>query len=588
MDQVDEVRRKTDIVQLISQYVALKKAGRNFKALCPFHEEKTPSFMVSQERQIFKCFGCQEGGDVFSFLMRKEGLEFGEALRMLADKAGVELKQYRPTRGQKQKEKFLAINHLASEYYHYLLTSHKLGKKALQYLLKRGISKASIKTFKLGYSADEWEGLIKYLHRKKKYELEDLDKAGVALKGKRGYYDRFRGRVMFTLFDIRNRVVGFAGRTMVSEAKEAKYINTPETDIYHKSNVLYGLETTKEEIKRADKAVVVEGELDAISSYQAGVKNVVAIKGSALTEAQIDLLKRFTDNLALALDADTAGDTASRRGIELAERAGMNVRIINLKYGKDPDECAQKSAKLWKDSVNQAVPIYDYLIDSAVKRFGADSPEGKRKVSEEVAKALATIQNQVVRAHYVKKLAETLSVKEEAVALEVERQARGLPQVKSQESQSHRTDQTRAEKLEAYILAILMQTDDGIDKLLKQVEKKWFARGAIKKVLDKLNAWTSSKKKWQIGKFVASLPSELVGVVDTAYLTEIAKEQLLLEEAEVELSKAIKELKNLRLKDRLQELSQEIKKAEEQKQGKKVAKLQNQFVKLRTQVQDRN
>ena len=248
MDQIEEVRRKVDIVDLVSESVTLKKSGRNFKANCPFHEEKTPSFMVSQERQIWKCFGCNLGGDIYGWLIEREGMEFGEALRTLADKAGVKLKSYKPTKEQQMKDKLLEINHLASEYYHYLLTSHKAGKRALEYLLKRGITKSSIKTFKLGFAVDEWEGLINFLVKKKGYKINELEMAGLAIRGQRGFYDRFRNRIMFPLFDHRNRVVGFAGRVYVKEQKQAKYVNTPETELYHKSSVLYGLEKTKEAI----------------------------------------------------------------------------------------------------------------------------------------------------------------------------------------------------------------------------------------------------------------------------------------------------------------------------------------------------
>ena len=584
MDSIEEVRRKTDIVDLISQYVTLKKSGRNFKALCPFHDEKTPSFMVSAERQIFKCFGCQEGGDAFAFLMKKEAMEFGEALRYLADKAGIELKQYQPTQNQKHKEKLLAINHLASEYYHYLLNQHKSGTKAIQYLLKRGISKTSIKTFKLGFAPLTWEGLAKYLHNKKGYSLEELEAAGLSIKGEKGFYDRFRGRVMFTLFDLRSRVVGFAGRVMEKDPKEAKYINTPETEIYHKSQVLYGLETTKEAIKKANKAVVVEGELDAISSYQAGVKNVVAIKGSALTEQQIDLLKRFTDNLALALDADAAGDAAARRGIELAEAAGMNIRVINLKYGKDPDECAQHSSRLWKDSVDQAVPIYDYLIASAKKRFGTDTPEGKRQISEEVARVLSTISNQVVKAHYIKKLAEVLDVGEAAVAAEVDRQAKGV--VLGQPASPIKPVQTREEKIQDYVLALLIQSEVGIEKLVNLIEAKWFSEGAAKKVIEVLLEWAKAGKDWNVGKFVAGLPAELTAAVDTAYLTDLSGDQV--EDLAAEISRSMGELKNLRLKQQLTDMSARLKEAEAAKDKNQIAKLQSQFVATQALVSSRN
>jgi DNA primase len=588
MDQVEQVRRKVDIVDLISETVPLKKAGRNFKALCPFHDEKTPSFMVSPERQIFKCFGCGLGGDVFKFVMEREKIEFGEALRLLADRVGVELTSFRPSRDQQLKDRILEINHLASEFYHYLLTKHTVGKKALQYLLKRGVRQASIRQFKLGYAPNEWEALERYLVNKKGYRAEELEQAGLVIQssqdGSRRYYDRFRGRVIFPLFDHRKRVVGFSGRVLPDFAKAprgepAKYINSPETLVYHKSEVLYGLEATKDEIKKANKAVVVEGELDAISSYQAGVKNVVAIKGSALTEGQIELLKRFCENLALALDADAAGDMAARRGIELAERAGLSVRVIELKLGKDPDECAQTSSRAWKDSVKTAVPVYDFYIQSALKRFGVKTPEGKRQVSAEVSPILAQISNEVIKAHYVKKLAEVLGVSEEAVAKEVEKGGRTItqPEVKPQEKE---TPRTRPERLEEYSLALILQAEEEIRELLKLVDDKILSEGAVKKVMGKLKQWLGKHKKWQAAAFIESLPAELGSAADTAYLTDLGKIGEDEEKLERELRKTIKELKRFFRREKLEKLSKEIKAAEQAKNKQKLIQLRGKFAKL--------
>jgi len=582
MDQIEQVRRKVDIVELISQQVALKKAGRNFKANCPFHEEKTPSFMVSPERQIFKCFGCSEGGDVYGWLMKMEGMEFGEALRTLADRVGVKLKSYRPTKEQQIRERLLEINHLTSEYYHYLLMEHKLGKNALQYLMKRGIRKASMKTFKLGYSPNEWEGLQGFLVKKKGYGPQELEMAGLVIKGKRGYYDRFRNRVMFSLFDHRGRVVGFAGRVFEEEVREAKYMNTPETNLYHKSGVLYGLEITKEYIKKVNKAVVVEGELDVISSYQAGVKNVVGIKGSALTEGQVELLKRFCENVALALDADVAGDKAARRGIELAEQAGLSVRVIELKYGKDPDECSQKSSRLWKESVKTAVPIYDFYITSAVERFGVKTPEGKRKVSDEAAGVLAKISNQVIKAHYVKKLAGVLGVSEVAVATEVEK-AEKKTRVERQlvkEVKKEEAEKSREERLSEYALALVLQREDLVRRLVKQVEEKWLAEGAVKKVIKRLKEWLKKGRKWQVNRFVKSLEAELVGVVDEAYLTELGKSLEDDDRLEAELEKTMEELRKMGLKTEMRRLSEMIREVEKGKDKKKLMRLQKKFVEV--------
>ncbi len=578
MDQVDQIRQKTDIVGLISQHVSLKKAGRNFKGLCPFHDEKTPSFMVSPERQIFKCFGCSRGGDVFGFMMEREGMEFGEALRTLATKAGIELKRYKPTPEQLAKDKLLEINHLASEYYHYLLMEHRLGKSALEYLLKRGITKEAMKLFKLGYSPSEWNGLENYLVSKKGYKADQLEMVGLVIKGSRGYFDRFRNRVMFTLFDHRKRVVGFAGRVFMGEKDTAKYMNTPETVLYHKSRVLYGLEQTREFIKKKNEAVVVEGELDAISSYQAGVKNVVAIKGSALTEEQVDLLKRYTDNLKLALDADSAGDQAARRGIELAEKAGLSVRVINLKFGKDPDECAQKSSRFWKDSVKTAVPIYDFYIDSSIKRNGVETPEGKRKIIGELAPILAGVSNQVIKSHYVKKLATVLGVDEESVLAEIEKTKYKRGESQATEPKKSFANKTREEVLTDHVLSLILQMEGEVSNLITKVNDEDLPEGAVRKVIGKLKDWSKKRNFFDVNKFVASLPEELVGVVDSAYLTEIDGMTRDIDKLKIELEKTLRELKKVSLKAKMEELSYKIEKAEKENNQSKLKKLRSEFV----------
>jgi len=584
MDQIDQVRQKTDLVEIISEQVSLKKAGRNFKGLCPFHEEKTASFIVSSERQIFKCFGCGMGGDVFKFLMEREKMEFGEVLRMLAERVGIELKQFRPTREQKVKEKLLEINHLGSEFYHYLLTKHEVGRCALKYLLKRGIKRFSIKLFKLGYAADEWEAVQNFLIKKKGYRADELEMAGLIIRRSgaiRGYYDRFRGRVMFPLFDHRKRVVGFAGRVLAGDEKKAKYINSPETILYHKSNVLYGLETTKEWVKKKNQAVVVEGELDAISSYQAGVKNVVGIKGTALTEGQVDLLKRFCENIALALDKDAAGDMAARRGIELAEKAGLNVRVIEVKYGKDPDECAQKSAKLWKESVKRAIPVYDFYIKSTVKRFGVDTPEGKRKISDEVSVILAKITNEVIKAHYVKKLAKVLKVSEEAVGKEIERKKKQIGVlIRKPRDRREKEEKNRRERLDEYVLALLLQIESRVYRNLRKIDENIMLEGAVKKVIKKMKDWKKKGKRWDINKFTGSLAAELTEVVDIGYLVDLGKVADDADNLEKELGKALEEMERLFYKEELVKLSGEIKKAEREKKDKKLERLRRKFVEI--------
>jgi len=359
LQQVEEVKSKTDIVTIISQYVDLKKAGRNYKANCPFHSEKTPSFMVSPELQMYKCFGCGESGDVISFLEKYDGMEFYEALKYLAQKAGIKLE---PTGFQQKgdKEKLYLLNSYAAKFYEYVLLNHKAGKIALSYLTEnRGLSIDTIRSFNLGYSPDVAFALKNFLVGKKGFHEKDLENAGIVYKTERGYFDRFRGRVIFPLFDHRENVIGFAGRILPQDEdkKFAKYINTPETLLYHKSNVLYGLNLSKKEIKKQNKAIVVEGELDLISTYQIGIKNTVALKGSAFSKEQARLLGRYSKNVTLCMDSDIAGDQAAMRGINIAESEGLDVSVIELKEYKDPDDIARKNPELFKKIISKPIEI---------------------------------------------------------------------------------------------------------------------------------------------------------------------------------------------------------------------------------------
>jgi len=586
-DQLEEIRRKIDIVELINEFVPLKKTGRNFKALCPFHSEKIPSFIVSPERQIFKCFGCGESGDIFGFLMKTENMEFGEALRTLAKRAGVKLRRYRPSESEKQKQLLYEINHLASEYYHHLLTKHPVGKKALDYILGRGITRESLARFKIGYSPNLWEALQDFLVKKKRYRVEDLERAGLVIKSEKrsGYYDRFRGRLMFTLRDRRNNVAGFAGRTLDPKQEEAKYINTPETLVYHKSDLLYGLVETKKAIKKADEAIVVEGELDAISSIQAGIENVVAIKGTALTQGQIDLLGRFTPNVALALDRDIAGDQAARRGIELADAAGMAIKVVFIKGGKDPDEVAQKDPKSWRKLVKQAVPIYDYFLDLAFSRFDARTAEGKRKISLELTPILAKVSNKVVQAHYIRHLADRLRVEEEAVAAEV---AKFITK-ESVKAPLERKDYERVEKmsrreiLEEHLLALTFQSDNW--QLLRKREiQKLIKTPRFQRIVEALGKYFKRYKTLDSQRFAKMLPAELKEVFDKLYLLEIAD---LIEDEEKfkkELLKTKQALKKLSLREALREAGNQISELEKEEKPTKAEK--DKLKKLHEQFRD--
>jgi len=539
MSDIDEIKSRLNIVDIIGSRLPLKKAGRNFKALCPFHHEKTPSFIVSAERQIYHCFGCSAGGGIFDFVMAFDHLDFPEALEDLAQLAGVKLERRSYAAPQDQlKQKLYEVNHLASEFYHYLLTKHRLGEKARDYLKHRGVSDKSIATFVLGYSPNSWDGLLKFLH-KKGYEEELMEKAGLVvasthqrITASRNYYDRFRGRVMFTLKDHRGNVVGFAGRVLDPEIKdlpagrqEAKYINTSETPVYVKSKVLYGLDVTKSNIQKAGEAVVMEGELDVISSYQAGVANAVAIKGSALTEEHARLLKRFAERLTFALDSDLAGDAAARRGIEIADSLGFDMKVVTLTSGKDPDEVARESPGLLKEAIQKAVPVYDYFLTSALQRFDVTTAYGKKKIGEELLPMLAKIENPIVQNHYSQKIARALEVSEETInqgIRQVKTSVRKETGVKTEASAP--TTLQRGEKLEVYLLALILQgkTRDWLGELGEQVNLQDLLKPPVAQILQKLVKFLETHRTFLLKDFVDSLPQELIPTLDEAYLWDVA------------------------------------------------------------------
>ena len=420
--QVEEVKSKIDIVSVIGEHVQLTKAGSNFRGLCPFHGEKSPSFMVSEELQIYKCFGCGEGGDVFTFLEKYEGMEFPEALKYLADKAGVKLVA-RAGDNSSEKEVLYEINNLAAKFYNFLLTSHPIGKVALNYLQEeRYINIDSIKTFNIGFAPLNKNVLSDFLSKKKKINLKEIEKAGlISLKGQ-GVYERFNGRIIFPISDHRGNVVALAGRHLPpGNPKSGKYINSPETPIYHKSSSFYGLYSTKEFIKKEGFAVVVEGEIDLISSFQVDIKNIVAIKGSAFTEGQARLLARYTKEVVLALDSDFAGVAASIRGIKILEDAGFEIRVAKLGKYKDPDEAAHANPDFYKEKISHAVPVWDFIIDAVVAKYDKETAAGKKSISAELTPILASITNKIVQEHYINKLAKLLEASVEAVISEVEK-----------------------------------------------------------------------------------------------------------------------------------------------------------------------
>lgn len=419
MSDTQKIKAKLDIVDFINDYVKLKAAGVNHKGLCPFHNEKSPSFMANRDRQSWYCFGCNKGGDIFNFVQEIEGMEFVEALKFLADKAGVELTMQRSKVDTSQKNRLKDIMVEAARFYHNVLRKIPAAKPALDYLHNRGLTDDTIDNWQIGYIPDQWDLLTKYL-LKKGFSVDDLVAAGITIKRDnanpktyQGFYDRFRGRIMFPIRDLHGYVVGFTGRVLVETEKSGgKYVNTPQTMLFDKSRLLFGLDKSKQTMKQDDLAVVVEGQMDVIATYQAGMTNVVASSGTALTEEQIKLIKRYTDNIAMAFDADDAGQRAAKRGIDIAIEQGMNVRVIQIPdgKGKDPDECVKENPDVWFDAVKNAQDVMHWYLEKAQKGRDLSQPKDKQAAANEVLPEIARIPYAVEKDHWLKQLAGLLGV----------------------------------------------------------------------------------------------------------------------------------------------------------------------------------
>jgi DNA primase len=409
MNEVEEVKARLEVAEVVGGYLPLKQAGRNLKAPCPFHSEKTASFMVSPEKQIWHCFGCQEGGDIFKFVMKMEGLDFRGSLELLARRAGVELKNRGGGTDTKFKDRLHAANELAVRYFQ---TSLIRNPKAMDYVIKaRKLTRQTVKDFQIGYAPETWEGFTK-IARKQGFSEDELLKAGLAGK-KTGIYDLFRGRIMFTICDGQGRPVGFTGRVL--DDSMPKYLNTPQTPLYDKSRAIFGLHLAKEAIRQNDEVVLVEGNMDVVASHQAGVKQVVAASGTALTLDQLKILSRLTKNIKLAFDQDNAGLKATERAIELSQTLGLSLKMIVIDGVKDPDELIQKDVKLWQKAIKDAKYVVDYLFERFASEYDLQTATGKRQYTDRLAFTLQRLADPVEQDHYVKLLAGQIGGSEDAV-----------------------------------------------------------------------------------------------------------------------------------------------------------------------------
>lgn len=429
MDNVAAIKERLNIVDVISGYIKTQKAGINFKARCPFHNEKTPSFYISPERQIWHCFGCQKGGDMFTFVQEMEGLDFSEALKTLALKAGVELERFN-SKEKDDKEELYRVSELASRFFEKQLYNSPTGKKALVYLLGRGIKEETLKEFRVGFAPDSWNALSAYLSESG-FKRSDIITAGLSIKkdGKDEIFDRFRSRITFPIADINGRIVGFTARIFGDNHPPdvGKYINTPQTPIYDKSRILYGLDKAKTSIRRQNRALLVEGNIDVIMSYQSGATNVAATSGTALTPNHLQILQRYTNNLDFCFDTDQAGSIATRRGIGMALARNANVSIVQIpdKECKDPADYVAKYDRLsgkgpkWPELAVSGKPAIEFYFEKSRNNLDLKTVSGKKEILSVMAPLIKRLVSQVERSHWVTQLATVLKTKEDAVSADI-------------------------------------------------------------------------------------------------------------------------------------------------------------------------
>jgi len=405
---VEQIKARLNIADVVSGYIKLQKAGANFKANCPFHREKTPSFFVSPARESWHCFGCGKGGDMFNFVMEIEGIEFYDALVILATRAGVELKPMSQEYASEH-SRLLQLMEDAKKFYESELRKNDGVKN---YLKERGLKGETAKEFGVGFAPDGWRNLHSFLKNKNYTDIE-MEKAGMVVKSTKGYYDRFRSRIMFPWNNFAGQTVGFSGRIFEKDDGTGKYINTPQTVLYDKSNLLYGFDKAKMEIRKKDDCILVEGQMDVIMSHQAGVRNAVAVSGAALTENHLHLIKRLTDNLSICFDKDKAGFLASKRGIDMALIDGLEVKVISIE-SKDPADVVKENPETWQKAAGSAKNIIEFYLKSFAEKI-TDPRELKKKIESTVLPYVTLVPSEIEKAHWVGKIAGMLNVKEEPI-----------------------------------------------------------------------------------------------------------------------------------------------------------------------------
>ena len=557
---LEEILSRVDIVELISGYIPLKRVGRSYKALCPFHHEKTPSFIVNPDKQIFHCFGCSAGGNAFGFLMQHERLEFPEAIEALAKRTGVIIHEASAAERKTQNlsEQLYKINEAAAHFYSDQLHAPE-GEPALKYLLKRGLTKETIQRFKIGYAQDKWDGLLNYL-RGKGFGLDLIEKSGLIIaKDNGGYYDRFRKRILIPIHDTKGRAVAFGARVLDNSLP--KYINSPETPVYSKSKVLFGLDLNNEEIRLKDLAVIVEGYFDLIFPYQAGVKNITASCGTALTQEQIRLLKRYSRNVVLVYDSDNAGQMATLRSIDTLIEEGLNVMAARLPEGYDPDSFARRfGPEGFQKLITEAKDIFDYKLEFLKSKYAPLTIPNKSRAASEMLSLISKFNNTVAKSAYIKKLAEELSLDENSLLLELKKTGNENNRIPHKEENlpPPKTPVT-TNAPERMIVRLMLEEQELIEQIKEKLAPGDFQDKNISQIITKMFDLFCSGKKINtnslINHFTGSHLSKIILEISTCEWPAVSGTQRIIDDC-------VRRIKESKRKLKQQELCRQLKLAQ--------------------------
>ena len=545
---VEKIKERLNIVDLLGTYIKLEKAGKNMKARCPFHNEKTPSFFVSPERDSYYCFGCGAKGDIFTFVQEFEGLDFFGALKLLAERTGVELTREN-VQMRNEKEAIFNALEAATQFFESNLPK---SSSALKYLEKRGLTEKTIKEWRIGFVADDWRTLYDYLNARK-FSDSEIEQAGLIKRNEKSFYDRFRGRIMFPIRDSAGRVVGFSGRILpeADDGKAAKYLNSPETAVFNKSRILYGFDLAKLAIKKFDYAVIVEGQMDIIMCHQAGFQNIVATSGTALTPEHLILLRRISNRVIMAFDADKAGFNAATKAWQLALSLGMEVKIAEFKEGKDPAEVILADKEKFKEALKDSMHIVDFYLAKILSEKLEDRKLGA-EVREKILPFLALIESNIEKSHWVKKINEKTGIKEDAIWEDLKR-VKVEPGVAGVETKiSNFKDEVtvgRIDSIERRVIGVINWQEKVVEKNIDIKESK----DRVKEIIGEENF-----KKWE--KAPEQVLNEAIFEAEQYY--DEKKIQVVLDELLMELEKEY-------IKKDLTEALAEMVKAEKEKDLKK-------------------